>query len=202
MSRGRLIVLEGLDGAGTTTQVARLTEVFRAAGHDVVDTFEPSDSPDGRLVRASIKGLAKRTDIAMARIALLYAADRCVHLDGLLLPALQRGALVFSDRYLMSSLVYQSLHLPTDWVRTINRYAPRPDATLYVDVDPAVAVTRRKRRGRDIDLFEAQRFQERLRALYLGFCPEFDAAVVPGGGTVDEVTERLLSALAAHGIQP
>lgn len=202
MSRGRLIVLEGLDGAGTTTQVARLAALFRDAGHDVVATFEPSDSPDGKLVRSLIKGADRRSPLAMARIGLLYAADRCVHLDQTLLPAVRRGALVFTDRYLMSSLVYQSLHLPTAWVRTINRYAPRPDVTLFVDVSAETAVSRRVQRGRDMDLFEAERFQAKLRQLYLRFCPAFRADIVPGDGTVDEVTERLLSALAGHRIQP
>src|SRR5579864_7294663 len=108
--RGLFIVLEGLDGAGTTTQLVRLAERLRRAGERVVATAEPTDGPIGALIRQALRRrLVHRDGRALTdeSLALLFAADRVDHVAGEIEPALARGQHVLCDRYVLSSLAYQ-----------------------------------------------------------------------------------------------
>lgn len=117
---GRFIVLEGLDGAGTTTQTERLASLLRSEGHDVVTTREPSDGPVGTMLRQALTGRLGlpqgRGPLAQETLALLFAADRTDHLHARILPALEQGKVVLCDRYVLSSLAYQGASLPMAWV--------------------------------------------------------------------------------------
>nr|WP_216626908.1 dTMP kinase [Corallococcus exercitus] len=168
---GRFIVLEGLDGAGTTTQTERLASVLRAEGHAVVTTREPSDGPVGTMLRQALTGRLGlpqgRGPLAQETLALLFAADRTDHLHARILPALEQGKVVLCDRYVLSSLAYQGASLPMDWVNAVNSHAVSPDLTLFVGVDPQVAATRRAVRGGPAELFEADEAQRRIATQYL-----------------------------------
>ncbi|RKH73301.1 dTMP kinase [Corallococcus interemptor] len=168
---GRFIVLEGLDGAGTTTQTERLASALRADGHAVVTTREPSDGPIGTMLRQALTGRLGlphgRGPLAQETLALLFAADRTDHLHARVLPALEEGKVVLCDRYVLSSLAYQGASLPMTWVDTVNAHAVSPDLTLFVGVDPNVAATRRAVRGGPAELFEADEAQRRIAKQYL-----------------------------------
>ncbi|MGE6762366.1 dTMP kinase [Corallococcus interemptor] len=168
---GRFIVLEGLDGAGTTTQTERLAAALRADGHAVVTTREPSDGPIGTMLRQALTGRLGlphgRGPLAQETLALLFAADRTDHLHARVLPALEEGKVVLCDRYVLSSLAYQGASLPMTWVDTVNAHAVSPDLTLFVGVDPNVAATRRAVRGGPAELFEADEAQRRIAKQYL-----------------------------------
>ncbi|RKH50254.1 dTMP kinase [Corallococcus sp. AB050B] len=168
---GRFIVLEGLDGAGTTTQTERLAAALRADGHAVVTTREPSDGPIGTMLRQALTGRLGlphgRGPLAQETLALLFAADRTDHLHARVLPALEEGKVVLCDRYVLSSLAYQGASLPMTWVDTVNAHAVPPDLTLFVGVDPNVAATRRAVRGGPAELFEADEAQRRIAKQYL-----------------------------------
>jgi dTMP kinase len=170
-ARGRFIILEGIDGAGTTTQTERLAAALRAEGYAVVTTREPSDGPVGTLIRQALTGrLVLPGDagpLAPETLALLFAADRTDHLKAKVLPALEAGKLVLSDRYVLSSLAYQGQALPMAWVDTVNAYAVDPDLTLFVGVKPEVAARRRAARGAPAELFEADEAQRRIAKQYL-----------------------------------
>lgn len=170
MSRGFFVVLEGIDGAGTTTQAAWLAEYFRDKGHRVLLTHEPSNGPVGMLIRQVLAGRLQLPggagDISPRTLALLFAADRADHLQAQVLPALQEGAMVICDRYVLSSLAYQGLKLPVRWVETINSFALPADLTLVLDVGTAEASRRRARRGGSADLFEDDRLQELIAKKY------------------------------------
>lgn len=167
--RGRFIVLEGLDGAGTTTQLIRLSAALRDEGRTVHVTREPSDGPVGIWIR---QALAHRLvgprgqPIDHATLALLYAADRTDHLATEVEPALARGELVLCDRYVFSSLAYQGANLPVRWVEEINARARRPDLTLFIEVDVRTAGRRRAARGGDAQLFENDPEQRRIAKAY------------------------------------
>src|SRR5690606_1380005 len=143
------IVLEGIDGAGTTTQAERLAELLRGWGKSVVLTREPTSGPIGRLLRTTLGGgltdaEGERVDLDWAAMALLFAADRLDHVRREIEPALLRGEVVISDRYDLSSLVYQSATCPegasaTPWLTQLNARARRPDLTLVLDIPPEVA---------------------------------------------------------------
>src|SRR5215510_4380033 len=115
---GRLIVLEGIDGAGTTTQAGKLVEALRREGRDAHLTREPSDGPIGRLLREILSG--KHAPVDATTMALLFAADRADHLQREVEPALKRGAVVVSDRWYHSSLAYQGSEEDREWILTVN----------------------------------------------------------------------------------
>ncbi|MFD8257667.1 dTMP kinase [Streptomyces griseoluteus] len=167
---GFFISLEGGDGAGKSTQAEALAEWIRAKGHEVVLTREPGATPVGKRLRSilldvSEAGLSHRAE------ALLYAADRAEHVDTVVRPALERGAVVISDRYIDSSVAYQGAGRdlsPTEIAR-INRWATGglvPHLTVLLDVPPEVA---RERFTEAPDRLESEpaEFHARVRAGFL-----------------------------------
>jgi dTMP kinase len=169
----RFVVLEGLDGAGTTTQTRLLGEWLRGLGLGVHETYEPSPGPIGLLIRQALRGrLVARPGRGEARppgndvMALLFAADRMDHLESEVLPALESGRWVLSDRYYHSSLLYQSLDGDQAWVRALNSHARAPDVTYVLDVPAAAAALRRSGRGATPELYETDPIQLRLEGLY------------------------------------
>ena len=142
---GLFVVFEGGEGAGKSTQVQRLAAVLEEAGHEVVVTREPGATPVGARIRALL--LDPATSLSPRAEALLYAADRAQHVATVVLPALDRGAVVISDRYVDSSLAYQGAgrDLPQEEVAALSRWATSalvPDITLLLDIDPAVGLAR------------------------------------------------------------
>jgi dTMP kinase len=161
---GRFLVLEGIDGSGTTTQLAHLAAALRADGHSVWTTREPTDGPVGMLLRQALT--RQLQGLSDAALALLFAADRMHHLAAVVEPALAEGQVVISDRYVLSSLAYQGLRLPMAWVEALNARARRPDLTLFLEVAPAVARLRRLGRGGPAELFDDDRLQIRIARAY------------------------------------
>lgn len=197
MSRaaGRFIVLEGIDGSGTTTQAARLAASLRAAGHAVVSTREPSDGPLGVVLRQALtRRLVGLSDQALA---LLFAADRLDHLASVVEPALAEGKVVVSDRYVLSSLAYQGMRLPLSWVETLNAAARPADLTLYLEVDPRTAARRRQGRGGAAELFDADEVQRAVARAYGRVVRKHARAQrvvrVDGRAAPDEVAREILS---------
>jgi dTMP kinase len=142
---GLFVVFEGGEGAGKSTQVQRLAEVLRAEGYDVVVTREPGATPVGERIRALL--LDPATVLSPRAEALLYAADRAHHVAEVIRPALARGAVVLSDRYVDRSLAYQGAGRALDGedVAELSRWATdglRPALTVLLDVDPSVGLAR------------------------------------------------------------
>ena len=140
---GYFIALEGGDGAGKSTQAQALAEWIRSKGHEVVITREPGGSAIGQRLRAMLLDVGN-TGISHRAEALLYAADRAEHVDNVIRPALERGAVVITDRYMDSSVAYQGAgrDLAASEVARVNRWATDglvPDLTVLLDVDPAAA---------------------------------------------------------------
>ncbi len=185
----RLIVLEGLDGAGTTTQVKRLVEHVRATGGKAHATREPSDGPVGRLIREMLVGehAIPGQKIAQSTFGLLFAADRLDHLQREVEPALAAGATVISDRWYHSSLAYQGTGADRDWIATLNARARRPDLTIFLKVRPEVAAQRRVAAGRVEELFEDLRMQQEVDAGYRATIAELIAA----GETIETIDGEL-----------
>jgi len=164
----RLIVLEGLDGAGTTTQTRRLVEHLNARGGKAHATREPSDGPIGQLIRQMLTGghAIAGQSIAQSTFGLLFAADRLDHLQREVEPKLAAGVTVVSDRWYHSSLAYQGTGADRDWITLLNARARRPDLTIFLQVRPEVAAARRVAAGRVQELFEDLRMQEEVAAGY------------------------------------
>jgi dTMP kinase len=175
---GRLIVLEGLDGAGTTTQARRLVEHLSAAGNAAHLTREPSDGPVGRLIREMLTGGHAIADAKLSQgtFGLLFAADRLDHLQREVEPAIASGAIVVSDRWYHSSLAYQGTGADRDWIATLNARARRPDLTIFLRVRPEVAAKRRADARRREELFEQLEMQREVDAGYTATVAELVAA--------------------------
>lgn len=204
---GRFVVLEGIDGAGTTTQAHKLVERLRAETRSAVrSTREPSDGPIGAMVRQILTGRV----VAMggrapnwATMALLFAADRMDHVESEIEPCLAEGGIVVSDRYDASSLAYQSVssgrggEAAVDWIRQLNRHALRPHLTIVVDLPSDIAAARREARGEAAQLYEQNEVQRALEVFYRNLAahmPNDRVVVVDGTGTVAEVHERIHAA--------
>ncbi|MEN9799710.1 MAG: thymidylate kinase [Pseudomonadota bacterium] len=170
MANGKFIVLEGLDGAGTTTQLDRLAARVRALGGPVLTTREPSDGPLGHMLRQALAGRlvlpAGRGPLSAETLALMFAADRVDHLHAQVRPALAAGTVVICDRYVLSSLAYQGASVAMEWVNELNRAALSPDLTLFLEVDVDTAARRRAIRGTPSELYEEDDLQRRIAAQY------------------------------------
>lgn len=162
--RGRLIAIEGIDGAGTTTQARMLAGWMQEVGLSTHLTCEPSPGPLGRLIREILTQRTRPVD--RAALALLFAGDRVDHVRHEIEPKLARGTHVVTDRYVYSSIAYQGLDLELEWVAAINALAPEPDLTVYIRVDPGVARERRVARGSQQEIFETAPQQERICQRY------------------------------------
>ena len=175
--KGRLIVLEGLDGAGTTTQVKRLVEHLNATGTRAHTTREPSDGPIGGLLRQMLTGghAIPGQKLSQSTFGLLFAADRLDHAQREVDPQLAAGVTVVSDRWYHSSLAYQGTGAERDWIATLNARARRPDLTIFLEVRPEVAAKRRVDAGRVQELFEDLRMQEEVAAGYKATISELRA---------------------------
>jgi dTMP kinase len=207
MNKGFFLVLEGIDGSGTTTQAELLSARLQEAGHRVVLTREPTAGPVGIFLRQALgqklRDNGEPVQLGWDSMALLFSADRMDHLRREVLPALQEGAIVISDRYDLSSLIYQSATCPEgddviEWLRALNEKAIRPHATVVLDVDPDAAAERRAARGGEEEIYEKAELQRRLRELYKNaelLVPGDRLFVLSGEGTREEVAARMDVAL-------
>jgi dTMP kinase len=173
----RLIVLEGIDGAGTTTQSRRLVERLRSHGRTAHWTREPSNGPIGRLIREMLTGhhALPTGPISQSTFGLLFAADRLDHCQREVEPQLAAGATVVSDRWYHSSLAYQGTGADRDWILTLNARARRPDLTIFLQVRPEVAAQRRIAAGRVQELFEDLQMQHEVDTGYRATFAELTA---------------------------
>ena len=197
------MVLEGLDGAGTTSQASRLVSRLGAAGRRAHLTAEPSGGPFGSGIRQVLTGRLTGGGGPFDRraLALLFAADRLDHLRAEIEPRLAAGVDVICDRYVLSSLAYQSLDAPMAWIAEANRFAPAPDLTLFLRVRPEVALGRREAASTGAaDLFERLPLQRKIARAYerAGAGPgrRHRVVAIDGERPLDEVTEACWAALS------
>jgi dTMP kinase len=192
------VVLEGADGCGKSTQARLLVERLETEGHDVVATREPGATPAGAVIRSLVLGEA---DIDPRTEALLIAADRAEHVAKVIRPALRRGAVAVSDRYVPSSLAYQGVarSLGVEAVERLSAWATgglEPDLVVVFDVGPEVAATRMAEAP---DRLEREPgFQEDVRRAYRELAASHGWALLDGSAPVDQVAAevwRLVSKL-------
>lgn len=187
------IVLEGIDGAGTTTQAHRLVSSWSAS--QAVFTCEPTDGRIGQLIRSALVADAGWF-IENRALALLFAADRQQHVQEIR-RWIGLGLTVVCDRYVLSSWAYQGMHLDLDWIKAINADLPVPDLTILIDVAPKVAQLRRLGREGAPDHFEVPETQRILADRYrelIHACPG-PTAIVDGSQDIAQVSEAVRGAV-------
>ena len=203
MTSGCFIVFEGGDGAGKSTQVALLREALERAGREVTVTRQPGGTPLGQQIRDLV---LHGDHVAPRAEALLFAADKAHHVETLVRPALQRGAVVISDRYTDSSVAYQGAgrELGAQEVHDLNMWAVEdlvPDLTVVVDIS---AEEGRRRRGAVHDRLESEEdaFHEAIRQHFLSMArgnPE-RYLIVDGTQTHQQAHAEVMTRLEAMGV--
>jgi len=191
------IVLEGIDGSGTTTQLDRVAEGLRARGRRVVTTREPSPGPIGLLLREILRGTHANPDgtsLDGRAMALLFAADRRDHLTREIEPALAAGCDVISDRYLLSSLAYQAVEADRAWVARLAEGVRAPHLTVLLDVEIGVAAERRRKAGRPVERYDADGTLARVAENYRKLAATLpDVVCLDGASPIEEVTAAILA---------
>lgn len=207
---GRFITVEGGEGAGKTTQIARLKARLNAAGLDVVVTREPGGSPAAEAIREVIlSGQAKALGVRSE--ALLFAAARANHVDSLIRPALESGKWVICDRFADSTRVYQGEGgVPSDYLDALETVAVdgiRPDLTILIDIPARIGLARVNARAETVAAGGPDRFEqddvethERRRQLFLQLARQEPArfAVIDGAQDSDIVEANIWNEIALN----
>ncbi len=160
------IVIEGLDGSGTSTQLKLFKKRLTKLGINNDCTFEPTDNTVGKFIRMILKG---ENAVEHETMALLFAADRIEHLNSNkngIIKNIKEGKIVVCDRYIFSSLAYQSINCSIDWVLSINNQFPLPEHLIFIDTPPEVCQTRMKNRNTK-EIYEDMDFQKKVYDSYL-----------------------------------
>jgi dTMP kinase len=201
-ARGFFLAFEGGEGSGKSTQIALLAGALRARDREVVTTREPGGTQLGALLRTMLLD-ASRPAPAPRTEALLYAADRAEHVARVVRPALARGAVVLTDRYVDSSVAYQGAgrELSAREIAELSFWATEgllPDLTVLLDLPPAIGLGRAGHRSAR-DRLEAEEFafHERVRSGFLRLAQDGGEryVVLPADGAVEQVHEAVLAAV-------
>lgn len=205
---GKLISFEGSEGSGKSTQIARLAAHFQKLKRDVISTREPGGTEIGEQVRGIIVHNSRGDEMCAETELLLFAAARAQLVREVIAPALTRGTIVLSDRFLDSSTVYQGIgrNLGADPVNQINRFAVGnviPDLTIVIDVPAEVSLARLKQRASDMpDRMERENidFYRKVREGYLvlakGMPERF--IVIDGTKSEDVIEKKIWAEVAAR----
>jgi dTMP kinase len=187
--KGFFICVEGLDGCGKTTQTKLLVRKLRKMSYDAVYTAEPSRGKIGKFIQKYCLNGEKRTFPIVE--ALLFAADRFEHVEKEVIPALNEGKIVVSDRYVYSSLAYQGATGLVDlkWIKMINEHATRPDLAIFVDVEPEAVIKRLKPKKSVMENLETE---QKVREVYVEFVEKGELVRIDGNKSKMEVADDIL----------
>lgn len=202
MQQTLFIVLDGIDGVGTTTHSKLLAGFLSLKGLKIHLTQEPSNSEIGKLLRNFLKD----DKIPPSTDALLFAADRDLHYRNEIKMKLEEGYIVISDRYIESSIIYQSSQseiITIEWVKSLNKFAGKPDLTIILDIDPKMSLARKNQR--DLEKFEDTSFLEQVRKLYITRAKEEGYFIINTDDIIELVQENIqqivLNKLKVKGIK-
>jgi dTMP kinase len=197
----RFVVLEGLDGSGTTTQAGLVAQALRTRGLRVTETAEPTEGPLGRILRAHVRG---ELTLDPPTAALAFTADRADHLARVIRPALARGEWVVCDRYLLSTLAYQGAEgVDRRWILDASAGFEVPDLTVFLEV-PEPELARRLGKRPRADRYEGA---ETTRAVLASYEESIEllrraghsVEVVDGCARPQDITSDVLARLDALG---
>ena len=184
--KGPFVCIEGLDGCGKSTQAKLLVNKLKK-GYNASYTAEPSTGTIGKFIKKNCLHAGKRGSVLIE--ALLFAADRVDHVQKEVLPALNKGTVVVSDRYVYSSYAYQgAAGLELEWIEKLNKYAIRPDLAIFIDVEPATVVQRLKHKKSVMENLETQK---KVREVYLKYVEKNQLVRLNGNKPIRSVAKDL-----------
>ena len=183
------IVLEGIDGAGKSTQTELLNEWLTGKGYRTKKIVEPTTSDIGKVIRKELLNPESTNDINQQRLTLLFAADRLTLKKEILDAKDSKDIIIISDRSFYSSICYQNnSSVDKDWIYEVNLHTPRPDLTILLDLDEKEAITRCDRE----EAFENIQFLEKTRKNYLDLLEiEDNIVVVDSKDSLNDVQEKI-----------
>lgn len=206
MTRGKLITFEGIDGCGKSTQLKLLEMHLADRGIDFLSTRQPGGTELGKKIRSALLDGEKDSVDPLAEL-LLYEADRAHHVRTVVLPALESGRIVLSDRFYDATTVYQGYARGFDLnlVRELNQLASgglKPDLTLLFDLDVEQALSRTHKRGDEragpdrLDR-EPIEFHKHVREAYLAIAAEEPDRfrIIPASGSIEQTYESVVNAI-------
>ena len=190
---GKLIVIEGIDGTGKSTQATLLANHLRSQGYEVIQSFEPTNGPWGSKLRAS----ATTGRLSIEEELALFLKDRRQHVEELIIPTIERGGIVVLDRYYFSTMAYQGARgIDPQEIRLTNEaFAPQPDTLLVLDLPVDVALERIGVRDGEANEFEQRESLQFCRDLFLSLKDESFVQVIDASVSIDEVGEKIRSAV-------
>ena len=183
------IVLEGIDGAGKSTQTELLNDWLTGKGYRTKKIVEPTTSDIGKVIRKELLNPESTNDINQQRLTLLFAADRLTLKKEILDAKDSKDIIIISDRSFYSSICYQNnSSVDKDWIYEVNLHTPRPDLTILLDLDEKEAITRCDRE----EAFEKIQFLEKTRKNYLDLLEiEDNIVVVDAKDSLNDVQEKI-----------
>ncbi len=192
--KGKLIVFEGIDGTGKSTQIRHLKARLEELGMEVVQSFEPTYGQFGKQLRES----AATGRLSIEEEVELFYKDRREHVETLIAPALARGAWVLLDRYYLSMMAYQGARgvNPAEIRRKNEEFAPLPDAVVWLDIPVSVALERIGGRG-ERDAFETEAGLTACREVFASIKDPWMLRI-NADASVEEVAKRVTDKLGAH----
>lgn len=191
--KGYLIVIEGIDGTGKSTQATMLAEALRKSGREVVQSFEPTNGPWGKKLRDSaITGRLSIEDELE-----YFINDRREHVEQLIIPTIKRGGVVILDRYYFSTMAYQGARgIDPEMIRAKNEsFAPQPDMLLILDLDVDIALERIGIRDGEANEFEKRESLDFCRKLFLSLKDEAYAEVINANTSITDVNAHVMAAV-------
>ncbi len=195
--RGRLIVFEGIDGAGKTTQIELLEQYLRKSGRPVFRTAEPTDSESGKMLREILSGNVSRTS---EELAVLFTLDRIFHNVGSengIAKMLANGVDVICDRYYYSTIAYQGNETDPAWVAQMNLDCPsiaKPDLCIFLDLSAEESMKRIEAGRSKREIFETrERLEQVRRAFFNAFerLPDENIRIVNAARPIAEIADEI-----------
>lgn len=204
MQRGKFIVFEGIDGSGKSTQVKLLSDRLKENGKDIYQTFEPTNSPIGSLIRNILYGRIEGDEKTMAA---LYLADRLDHIQNGtngMLKQIEAGKHVIADRYYFSSYAYHVPHVTLDWVVNANSICAellRPDLIVFVDITTETSIERLSKGRTELDKYENYERISTVRKNYFAALKRFEGkenvVIIDGNQRIEAVANDIWNLVAA-----
>lgn len=193
MNKGLLIVFEGIDGTGKSTQMSLLASFLKEKGLDVIETREPTNGQFGQRIRSLY---ANRNGVSREEELELFIADRQEHVQDMLMPGLQEGKIILCDRYFLSTAAYQgAVGFSPEEIIERNSFAPQPDLALLFYVPPQIGIERiTTGRGETLNDFEQEASLQKVAAIFdslkLPYIQRIDAS-----GSIESVHQAVLQAV-------
>jgi dTMP kinase len=188
-AKGYLIVIEGIDGTGKSTQATMLSETLRKHNHEVIQSFEPTNGPWGKKLRES----ATTGRLSIEDELTYFINDRREHVNQVIAPTIAAGGIVILDRYYFSTMAYQGARgIDTNSIRTENEnFAPKPDLLIVLDLDVDTALRRIGVRDGQANEFEKRESLNFCRDLFLSLKVQDGAHIIDANTSIDQVQEHL-----------